>query len=334
MAQREATPGEHSFKDRRTRLLVLGALSILVGVACILLGGLPMLLIALPKTVKLPGFDVAQGEWGAVLTASLLYELMGAVFIWSGVGSMRAQRWVRPVMLMVSWTWLLAGLALLVLLVLIEDQFLSSWPGSEALPSAAMAVAGIAAAAVLVVMDILLPAVFIWGYRSQDVRLTCEARHPAPSWTDRCPPQVLAWSITLWGCALLVIPALFRPALPVFGYVVSGMPARLLLLSSGAVAGILAWGSYALRMPAWWGSALFLLVTGASAVTSFLRMDLIEICRAMNMPEEEIQVLRQFGTPSCSALVAGTAALTGLGLGYLLFMRKHFMAGQEGGGYG
>jgi len=145
---------------------------------------------------------------------------------------------------------------------------------------------------------------------------------------------VLAWSITLWGCALLVIPALFRPALPVFGYVVSGMPARLLLLSSGAVAGVLAWGSYALRMPAWWGSALFLLVTGASAVTSFLRMDLIEICRAMNMPEEEIQVLRQFGTPSCSALVAGTAALTGLGLGYLLFMRKHFMAGQEGGGYG
>ena len=55
MAQREATPGEHSFKDRRTRLIVLGALSILVGVACMLLGGLPMLLIALPKTVKAIG---------------------------------------------------------------------------------------------------------------------------------------------------------------------------------------------------------------------------------------------------------------------------------------
>src|SRR5438093_1430548 len=188
-----------------------------------------------------------------------------------------------------------------------------------------MAVAGIAAVDVLVVMDILLPAVCIWGYRSQDVRLTCEARHPAPSWTDRCPPQVLAWSITLWGCALLVIPALFRPALPVFGYVVSGMPARLLLLSSGAVAGVLAWGSYALRMPAWWGSALFLLVTGASAVTSFLRMDLIEICRAMNMPEEEIQVLRQFGTPSCSALRK-------LGEGKLKFVLNTHWHGDHTGG--
>ena len=48
----------------------------------------------------------------------------GAVMIWAGVGSMRRRRWVRPIMLFISGTWLIVGLFVLLLVLWVLDDLL------------------------------------------------------------------------------------------------------------------------------------------------------------------------------------------------------------------
>ena len=46
------------------------------------------------------------------------------------------------------------------------------------------------------VFFVILPAVWIFFYKSRQVKATCEARDPVARWTDACPLPVLA--LCLW----------------------------------------------------------------------------------------------------------------------------------------
>ena len=45
-----------------------------------------------------------------VISAGLMYLSVAVAFVWIGIGSIRCQRWVRPIVIVVSVLWLIVGI--------------------------------------------------------------------------------------------------------------------------------------------------------------------------------------------------------------------------------
>jgi hypothetical protein len=109
----EATP---DFKDRTLGLMIFGVISILIGVFCALLVPLMFLSEALSESVAGAGVN-SRSAW----SASALYGILAVVFVWLGIGSIRARRWARELLLSVSWIWLLTGICSLIIGILVPS---------------------------------------------------------------------------------------------------------------------------------------------------------------------------------------------------------------------
>jgi hypothetical protein len=325
----QVTSGERPFVDRSRRLTILGVLAILIGAACALLGVLALALALVTRA--LPAGGPAPMDPRMALIQLLFQALLAATFTLCGVGSIRARRWVRPVMLIVSWTWLPTGILMVGVMAVFLPDLLAAAPSSGApLPPGVRAVVTFLVLGFSGLLSVVLPAIFCWGYQSRDVRLTCEARNPAPSWTDRCPMSVLAWSLGLGVCAVSAIPAAFFQVLPLFGRFLTGWPASALMLLVGLATAYLARATFRLEPAGWWGSAVLLVVGQASGIVTFLRHDLIEIYRRMGVAPEQLAVFSQVPWMSGRILVWWGGFLALAGFGYLLYIRRHFTPSEGG----
>ena len=318
---------EPAFRDRRARLVVLGILAIGVGAFCCLLTLLMALLAMHPEELGIPRSAIGAAGLTSVLPAAVLFALLGAAFIACGVGSLKAKRWVRPVMLTLSWTWLAAGSISLVLLVVAGREALPGGAGAgDDLPPGVVGAVWAITLGIVAVVEVVLPLVFIWGYRPKDVQLTAEVRHPAPSWADRVPSQVLGLTIALAASAVLMVPFAFHTVFPIFGVLVGDAPATLLNLAMSALLGALAWGCYRLQSWAWWGVLALTIVFGASASITCLAVSPEDVARSMGLSPEQADALRESGLAG-NPWVAGSVALATLTFAvYLLMIRKHFRA--------
>jgi hypothetical protein len=315
MPTRDSDP---TFKDRSTRLTLFGLLAIVVGCFSILLGLLHLLLLA---SGGLPGVESIPVDRRTSAMGVVLYALVGGAFICVGVGSVRKRRWARPLMLTLSWTWLLGGTAVLLLLPGMLDVVLrGASPGMPEMDPTLASLVTLVVSGLTALCGVVLPALFVWTYNDRNLRLTCESTHPAPDWTERCPPSALGLSVGLGACGVLALPMALRPTVPLFGRLLTGGPAALLLIAGGCVCLWLAREVYALTMRGWWATTVFLLLIGLSTWLTLRSADPDELFRALGYPDDS-------PTPGDTFVSVNSwlaVAVTLLSLVYMGAIRKHF----------
>jgi hypothetical protein len=264
-------------------------------------------------------------ETHTVWMGLMLYLSIGTVMVWAGVGSMRRRRWVRPIMLFLSGTWLIVGVFVLLLVLWVLEDMLLVAGGDVVRSSPEVAVvARVLAIGVTVSGGVLLPLLFFWAYRDPGVQTTCERHDPRPCWSDRCPSTVLVLSAALLAAAVFSLPMLLRPVIPLFGRVVTGSTGLAILLIGTALCLWLAWSTFRLERAGWWGTLVFLVWLGISTVWTFSVVELTEIYRELGYPEEQIAALAGSDDLLRRLSLWSTVALTAAGVLYMLGIKRHF----------
>ena len=326
MVAKDLSPRPPAFRDRSARLAVCGLLTVLLGGAALLFAVVNLAPAFMGRL--LPGLPAPDTDLRTALMGFLTYVLIGGILIWAGVGSLRNRRWTRPVMLTLAWTWLILGLLSIALVAVLLDDLLHLASSAQPLPPEVVVVVKTVVFGMLAVGGLLLPALFIVVYRDEQVQLTCARHDPRPAWTERCPSSVLGLSLLLWAAAGLLLPMVLRPAVPLFGVLVTGWGGALLLLLGAALSAWLARQIYRLSSAAWWITTLLLVLAGLSVAVTFQVVEPNEYYRAMGYPDAAARGLPAPGPFWKLATVWSSVALTVGSVIYMVAVRKHFGAAQ------
>jgi len=103
MTDTASSPTVPPFKDTSTSLVVFGVLEIILGAVCALM--VPLIVVG-----QMMAPDAGALPMGQMAAGMGIYLLFGAFFVTIGYGSIRARRWARAIMLVISWIWLVVGL--------------------------------------------------------------------------------------------------------------------------------------------------------------------------------------------------------------------------------
>jgi len=215
-------------KDRRTGLIVFGALQIL-------LGCFTFLVLLRAQTRSLP--NVAQTLF--LCAAATVY------FIATGIGSIRGRRTARALIAAVSGAWTAVGVLGLAVIIAM---------------GATIAVIGLIA-----VLLIALPLVLTLFYSSRDTALTADELDPQRRWTDLAPVPVLALCAVLAYSAADVLMSAGRQTFTIFGRTITGPPAALAGIALAILLAYVAIQAYRLREYAWWVLLLLHIIGGVNS---------------------------------------------------------------------
>ena len=322
MSTAESPAAPVAFRDQKTGLVIYGIFQIALGCFCVLvalamaaMAMLPPPAVQGPKPPTVPGY------------AAAVYLLPAIVFIWLGIGSILARRWAWALTLVLSWIWLIGGLLGLVCFLIVMPLTMSAAAEQAKMPPQAMLVMQVVMGGFMSCAYVLLPAAFLLFYQRAAVRETCRQRDPKTRWTDGCPLPVLAGSVLQMAIvACLPFAAIYRFVAPLFGVLIVGTPAAVILLAVAVLLAYLAWGFYRLKMAAWWTVLLFCIVGSVSNVLNALYLNPIEMYEKMGMPAEQLEIYRKMGTAQMS-LMMWWAGLLGAAvwIGYLVFVRRYFV---------
>jgi hypothetical protein len=310
------------FKDRSLGLVIFGIVEILIGVCCALLG--PLILAA--------GSLMGTADLRSTVPSAVLYTVVAAIFIWLGVGSIRARRWACELTLSLSWIWLVTGICSMVVGAWLVPVMLRGMVAGSDLPPNFVFVVSLVVFGVIGFLYVLLPGAFVLFYRSPHVIATCRARDPRPQWTDEMPPRLLTLVI-VWALAavsVLVMPA-YGFVVPFFGVVLSGASGAAVwaAILAGCVA--LAWGS-ARRAPwAWWGGFVAIILATLSSVITTVCVDPAAFILAMDLPDQQAAMLSEIAMPGWWVMALMWIVVWGTFLAYLMTVRRSFFAGDFDG---
>ncbi len=302
-------------RDRRTRLLVLGALLVLLGCGAVLLGGLVAVSLVLSR--HLPAGS--QLHPAQMVPSLLVYPLSGAGLITLGIGSIRCRRWARPLVLILGWSWLVMGLATGALVFGLLPTLFRSMPSAD--PRVTHVMVG-CMAVVDVLLGIAVPTLLVTLYRGRDVRATFETLDPTPRWTDRVPTPLLGLSLWMAFAALGMLATTAYGVFPAGPVLLTGAPAVAIDLALAALWAYFAIGLARRSRGAWWAAVVTSVVTAVWALFAFPRTDFAAMQRAMG-------VVAQPGVPDFvnmyrSPWFLGFMAFAWVSmLGYLLFVRRY-----------
>jgi hypothetical protein len=193
------------------------------------------------------------------------------------------------------------------------------------MPAGAMVVMQVVMFATVLVIYILVPGIFVLFYQSKHVWATCQARDPKIRWTDKAPLPVIALSLCLaFGAAYMPTMAAYNFTIPLFGKMIQGMPGAAVCLAMSLINAILAYQLYKLRPAAWWATLIFFGLGSLSSLVTFSRIHMVDLYKAMNMPEKQLEMMRPM-LPLMERMIPwGTAASMGAALVYLLWIRRYF----------
>lgn len=318
----ETLPGtDEVYRDRSLGLVVFGVIEILIGAFLALM--VPLALLAL--WVSGGG---ASGSSTLRSTVPLLgiYAIVAVLFIWLGIGSIRARRWACDLMLAISRIWLVTGVCTLLISWLVLPGLLQGFSAAEGLPPEILVVAIGVTLAIVSLIYVVLPGAFVLFYRSPAVIATCRARDPRPQFTDDCPPRVQTLSV-VWGMAavsVLVMPA-YNWAFPLFGGLLSGAAGVVPWIAVGVVCAGLAWGSCRRRPWAWWGAVAATVAAAASTMMTSIRMTPEDILSGLRLADEQMRVLGSIPWPGTWVIALFWVAVWGSMLAYLLTLRPYFV---------
>ncbi len=314
----EITPAH---KDRTLGLIIFGVVSILIGACCALLVPLMFLSVALSETVTGGGVDV-RSAW----SASALYGFMAAVFVWLGIGSLRARRWARELLLSLSWIWLMTGICSIVIGILVVPAVVGNTGVDTGIPPEMTMIVMLVIFGAIGLLYVVLPGAFVLFYRSPHVAATCRVRHPEPQWIDECPPRLLTLMVVwvLGAVSVLLMPA-YDFIFPLFGTVLTGAGGAVLWTLVLAACVVLAFGTCRMAPWAWWGGVALTVAAALSSSLVALRYDLAEIIALMRLPEEQGTMIAALGLPAGWPMALINAVVWGTFLVYLLTLRRFFV---------
>ena len=110
------------FKDRTTGLIVFGILEIIFGAFCALM--VPLMIFGMFVSAGLHKGSTPPVGASMMIPGILFYVLIAVWSIWMGIGSIKARRWARALLLVTSWLWLISGMVGLVfMLVLLPNMY-------------------------------------------------------------------------------------------------------------------------------------------------------------------------------------------------------------------
>ena len=321
-------PTPMTYKDRSTSLIVFGILTILLGCMTGLL-----VLLMLVGQVAARSTNAPPTPLSAILSAMFIYGILAVALVWLGIGSIKARRWARALLLIFSWSWLVMGVFVLLFMAFFMPTILanihaSATPGQPAIPAAAIGVIMVFTGLILGVFFILVPAVWIFFYNSRHVKATCETRDSVTRWTDACPLPVLGLCLWLLFSVpmLLIMPIMGHGVMPFFGMLLTGLPGTLFCLALAVLWGYCAWLLYKLDVRGWWLILIAMVVFMVSAVLTYARHDVIEMYQLMGYPQAQIEQIQKTGllTGNRMAWMMSFSMLPFLG--YIFFIKKYLRA--------
>jgi hypothetical protein len=314
-----------AYKDRSTGLVIFGILTILMGCVAALIALLSLAGFAI--AAKNP--NVPPTPPSTILLALFLYGGVAVGLIWLGIGSIMARRWARALLLIFSWGWLIIGVVMTIAMPIIMPKTFTNLPanpnGQPALPPGAITGMIVGMTLFFGFFFVLLPAVWIFFYRSPHVKATCEARDPVTRWTDACPLPVLGFCLWLWFAVpmFLLMPIIGHGVMPLFGMFVNGLPGSLLCVAMAALWAWCGWLIYKLDARGWWLILIVLIIFTASSVLTYSRHTMLELYQQMGYPQAQIDQMQKMGFFTSHWMVWLMLFSMVPFLGYLLFIKKY-----------
>jgi len=242
-----------------------------------------------------------------------------------GIGSIKARRWARALVLVTSWLWLISGTVGLIFVLLLMPDMYDKMGESGQMPPAAAVFMKYVMTGFMAVFYVIIPAALVLFYGSKNVKATCEFRDSRIRWTDKCPLPVLALSLLFgfWAVSMLSLAG-YRWAIPFFGTILTGITGAAVVLVVTFLLGYIAWGLYKLRIQAWGCAVLLIILWALSTVITFSRVSMLDFYEKMNFPEQQLEIMKQYDMleGSTMALFFGLWVV-GL-LAYLLYTKKYF----------
>ena len=332
MSDLAAYPPQPVYKDRSTGLILIGILEIGLALLCLLL--LAFMAMATLSLATAPPGQAAGMNSRSMLGAGVVYLLAGTFFAVLGVGTLRGRRWARTIGLVTGWMWLISGVFSVLMLAFLLPRIMASISAAAGPSSSGVGACATGCVTLLMVLVYLvMPGILVLFYRGPNVKATFEAKDSSVPWTDRVPAPVLALTLLLAFGAASTLLGLFYRAYPLFGTFLTGVPAVLAFLATGAVSAALAWGVYQRKPAAWWACVvLFLLGCVNGGLLLFGKGGVRGMYEAMGMPAAQVEQAEKMGLleiyshPAVQALM--TAVWLGI-LGFMIWVRRFFAGASE-----
>jgi hypothetical protein len=260
-----------------------------------------------------------------------MFGFMAVIFVWLGIGSIKARRWARALLLVFAWSWLLMGAVALTILLTMLPQMMANIQaaqpaGRTEVPPGAKIIAIVVAAVMVVTMYIVLPGIWVLFYGRKDVKRTCELRDPKPRWTDRCPLPVLGVSLWLWLGALMMLamPFAFHGVFPLFGTFLFGWSGTIMYVVLAVLWLYAASALYRLDRRGWWVLFVAMITLSISTFIIYSHHDITEIYRIAGYSEAQLTQLQRANIFKGSYMSWVSLICTVPFLLYLLYIRKFF----------
>jgi hypothetical protein len=319
-----------AYKDRSTGLVIFGILTLLLG--CLAGLFVPLMLFGQMMAAKAP--NAPPVNHAAMLPGMAVYGLLAVALIWLGIGSIKARRWARALLLIFSWSWLIMGVCMTAVMPFVMSKAMANLPpnaktGQPAMPPVAITGMVIGMTLFFFVIFVVVPAVWTFFYNSRHVKATCEARDPVTRWTDACPLPVLAFCLWTWLAVpmMLVMSLTGLAVMPCFGVFVSGLPGALFCLVIAAIWGMAGWWLYRLDARGWWLILIAMVLFMVSALMTYAHHDIIEMYQLQGLPQAQIDQIQKMGLFTGNRMGWFTALCSLPFLGYLLFIKKYLRKG-------
>jgi hypothetical protein len=318
-----------AYKDRSTGLTVFGIIEIILGALAALM--VPLMLLGAAFSRRIASGSMPAGTYVSSICA---YTSVAVVLVTLGIGSIQARRWAWALNLIVSWYWLIAGVAgTVAMTVFMPRIFSASFQQAAAqtpnAPPLSTGVLSVILTFVIVFLSfflVILPLAFLLFYRRKDVEETCKRRDSVERWTDRCPLPVLGASLLLGSSAVyFLLMAVTTPFIAFFGKYLTGLPGAAVLVVMAGIDGFVAVALYRLRLAGWWIAVSVLVLRIISAIITFRRGDLFQAYSKMGWSDSQVQQMR--ANPafrSGTAFLWWTVVFMLLFLGYLIWIKRFF----------
>jgi hypothetical protein len=324
------------YPDRSATLIVAGVLQILLGCFCLLMTAMMVAATQLPPPPPPNGQAMPQQAINtqAMIQATVIYLIAAVALIWMGSGLVRARRWAWTLTVVLSWAWLIIGAFSVVMVMCLMGKLnWNAFAEQAKMPPGFMSSFMVMMFVVFGCLYILIPGGFLLLCHHESVRVTCLRRDPKIPWTDRCPMPVLALSLFMALSMLSMLSlAGYRFTLPLFGVFVSGWTGAAVAGLIDVVLAWLAWGTYRLKMAAWWATLLLGIAGTVNGVIFIRHGDLMTMYEKMGMPADQLEMIRKLGMVEMLSQwgpwIAGASAIAWMG--YLLYLRRYFVRGRDG----
>lgn len=319
------------FKDRKTGLVVFGILEIILGWLCALM--VPLMLFAMIASSTVNQSTTAPLTVRMMIPGILFYALIAVWFIWMGIGSIKARRWARALLLVFSWIWLIGGISGLIFMLLFMPGIYDQMGKSGQMPPKMAVIMNYVMAGFMTVFYVIIPGGLVLFYGDKNVKATCESRDSQARWTDKCPLPVLAMSLIFgfWAVSMLSM-GFYGWVIPFFGVLLSGITGAGVSFVITLLLGYVAWGTYRLNIKAWWCAVFLTIAWVISTIITFSHVSVWDFYEKMNFPEQQLDIMRQYGMFQDFTMVLFFGLWVVGFLGYLLYTKRYFASpsAQEG----